>query len=1787
MELINKRYKLIKLIVKDKTIAFYKSLDLNSYTAITLGMLNFNHMPQSYVNSIINEMADFQLLNQKYLLPLLDFGVVTNIDNKFISNSNYYYYCSTDTSTLTQFTDLDFSSIEDMIAVFSKVAVAIDSLNSMGLYYTDINLNNIYYKNNDIVLKHTFTAFLEKNLYNEDSLKDVFNPSRYYKDKNISLEKVQNFSLGVLLLIFSIKYYNLPFSDVNLTIFIENIVNNFFHHGAYPFEMDCRISNIIEHLIQLDSKNTIHSISELMFILNRDFGVNFLKNPSSPPNTLSYNKKLMGRAKEIDFVLDFYNSLNKYNIANRFMIIHGEKGIGKTSFISHICKIFKVRDIVSCSNLEDTYSNDMPFITYILNRFMEIAPHDVYIRYKDSFNYFINSHDFTLPRAEAEDNFHISAIGDFISEIFLDRYFILIIDDIHLMDNLTLKFLLYCLNSHKKNSRFVVILSYCDGYSLKNLDFANFLTEINDHDIINIVLEELDINATETLIKNILSTNSIPKKIVESIYDITLGNPLFIRELLSDLYDKNLLYFNGEQGVFKNTFNISSFKITEKFQNHLQYRLKDFSELELNLLSIISIFHTGISLKTMEIITSFNINILQESLNTLCSQGVLCEKIHDNGIIYDFYNKFLKTYLYDSMNSNKRENYHIMAFDIFQNYYNTSKEDRFLDYIIYHLRILKDAENLKFYCLKNAKRMLLLNNKEEAIKNYSWILDFYSYKDYDKELLNIDLDLCKLFLDIGKNEMALRRLKNLIEVCDNLNYTDEKIYILLSLIEIHLNRVEIEEAHELLKLIESLLDNYKDSYENLLFLKVKSIMYLLENNFQEALKTSSKGFYLCPKDDLKLKLRFLKLKFNCCIELEKVDNILPMLYKAYKNCSNDLIEEKLSLLNSIGIVYSDFYDDNPKALKYFNKELELAEKSSFKLASLTASVNIGFSQYTLGNYEKALSQFEKALQQSQLHGNYSLELYCCIYLGSIYYILGDYMKAFKYLLVSEDYIKNSGYSSRDRGQYYILSFNLSHAIGNFILAKDSLAKGKISAEGSNLVIKREIDVLYLAIYLEKHFDECNVDNVLSILEDNLKNIKVTDSILNFLLDLTLKFYFMGEKSLSKSLFYIINASIQGSKDLLFKGNLAKINILDYCFGACNDQRRLYELLEENIKENNRPLFWIILTLIGDYFAETSNLLYGIVYYYEACCTVIDMCLQLPERCRLSFIKQNQMLIVFKKFKTLISKYKSTPTIEENFEFAISDLGDLNLLFNSVLCEPLMFTDVIKECAKKNNGEFLDLKIHHSKDVFLKFTNITTLNMVTLLQYLCYIGICTEVSLLIEKDESFSVLKSTTTYTLLESDLELLNRCKFTQKPVIIKENYEDYLKLHLCKGSFKNIESIMVVPIILSKSNSPINFLEDEEINGYLLLKSSRILNNLNDSFIEEASIFFKVLAILIDSYYTRVNSYVDKLTSAFNRKYIENALTSQLKYSLQNSVPFSLLMLDVDLFKNINDKFGHPVGDEVLVQICNIINESIRSNDVLGRYGGEEFIIIVPDTTSKDAYKIAERIRKNIYHRNILYDKHSVSVSIGISNYPYDDVDYDGLIEKCDEALYQAKNSGRNKCMVWQESFNGNTKSSNQASTFITGNLKKDSENSYLLMDIINICMENSTIDSILLKSLDVLSKKMTVENIIIFLVKEDVVVKDFMTCKNNFLNLDYDSEIIIETIKKKSSLSYIERIDGSLKTSDFNNWYSILSIPVMLNDKVSLIICLALPLNEENLSPSDINLFTVIGKILLSKIS
>jgi diguanylate cyclase (GGDEF)-like protein len=122
--------------------------------------------------------------------------------------------------------------------------------------------------------------------------------------------------------------------------------------------------------------------------------------------------------------------------------------------------------------------------------------------------------------------------------------------------------------------------------------------------------------------------------------------------------------------------------------------------------------------------------------------------------------------------------------------------------------------------------------------------------------------------------------------------------------------------------------------------------------------------------------------------------------------------------------------------------------------------------------------------------------------------------------------------------------------------------------------------------------------------------------------------------------------------------------------------------------------------------------------------------------------------------------------------------------------------------------------------------------------------------------------------------------------------------------------------------------------------------------------------------------------------------------------------MLDVDHFKNVNDTKGHPVGDEVLRELVNRLRLSVRPYDIIGRYGGEEFLILLPDTVFEEGVEVAERIRMAIRREpfNVCGEDIRISVSLGISSLDEKDQKLDELLKRADEGLYKAKNAGRDR---------------------------------------------------------------------------------------------------------------------------------------------------------------------------------
>ncbi len=161
------------------------------------------------------------------------------------------------------------------------------------------------------------------------------------------------------------------------------------------------------------------------------------------------------------------------------------------------------------------------------------------------------------------------------------------------------------------------------------------------------------------------------------------------------------------------------------------------------------------------------------------------------------------------------------------------------------------------------------------------------------------------------------------------------------------------------------------------------------------------------------------------------------------------------------------------------------------------------------------------------------------------------------------------------------------------------------------------------------------------------------------------------------------------------------------------------------------------------------------------------------------------------------------------------------------------------------------------------------------------------------------------------------------------------------------------------------------------------------------------------------VMSVTDSLTNIFNRRKFTDSLLSEVSKALKNGTPLSLIIYDIDNFKQINDKYGHDYGDFVLVTSVSIIKKVLLNNSVFARWGGDEFTILMPGIDAQKAVKIAQAAREEL-HNHYLNIHREVSCSFGVTELLKED-SVKSFIVRADNALYEAKNSGRNsvKCLL------------------------------------------------------------------------------------------------------------------------------------------------------------------------------
>ena len=242
---------------------------------------------------------------------------------------------------------------------------------------------------------------------------------------------------------------------------------------------------------------------------------------------------------------------------------------------------------------------------------------------------------------------------------------------------------------------------------------------------------------------------------------------------------------------------------------------------------------------------------------------------------------------------------------------------------------------------------------------------------------------------------------------------------------------------------------------------------------------------------------------------------------------------------------------------------------------------------------------------------------------------------------------------------------------------------------------------------------------------------------------------------------------------------------------------------------------------------------------------------------------------------------------------------------------------------------------------------------------------------------------------------------------LLKESEGDlYVKVlfHLTNEVFDKDDASMIWKTILDHKKSLSRQLNR---NVEITVATLDYLTNIKDEIIEPKIIGSAFLGKIVEL------SSVDTLTKLYNRQHLMEVLSIETSRFKRYKIPFSLLMIDIDHFKSINDKYGHQTGDEVLVEISKSLSLDLRELDICTRFGGEEFMIVLPHTTEPETFELAERIRERVEEK--YRDGMKITISIGISIITEQNNEILEIIRRADNALYQSKRNGRNKTTIFE----------------------------------------------------------------------------------------------------------------------------------------------------------------------------
>ncbi|KRQ87260.1 Diguanylate cyclase DosC [Caloramator mitchellensis] len=1764
MKIINNRFRIIKKNYQNQIITSYRVADLkSSHRTINLNILNSDSMDKKLINYCIEEFIMLSNIKNDNIIKLHNFYVIESIDNGQIKDKTYFF-TSDRVENQVSFNMIEKLSLQSKIELFIKLCRTINYLHLIGYNYLYLNLLNINLINRegdlDIVINDILTSKINDKLYSSKKGNLLFKAPEVIKSDEVTNQS-DIYSLGVMLIAFLLG--RLKFTNIE-----EGIQ---FLYGLNK-QIPSGLINIIKTMTRENPDDRFENINAVIKELNCVFNSNFNAIDLENLGKLNDKIKICDRKSEIEKILDGYKR------GAKCAIVSGETGIGKSRLLKELEFKFKINNIESFSFFGNYETQSKKVVSDIIKQMFINTNEDLIRQFENDFVSILpelksnNINEFTYD--EKTKIRLLNSFYRFIKQRFGSKKIVLIIDDLNEIDSFTMDLALDLVNSDLNEQIFFVI-SYKEEKSTDK-KFKDLLYTIKQKDrTISINLEGLSEDATAEMIKCKLFMSYTPKLFANKIYSITMGNPLFIEELLKDLYIRKILYVNPISGIWSSQYddNYDNMILPTTVEQAILSQIRGLDEMQMNILEIIAMFETSASLEILKNTINLDADTLTRVLLQLESTGVIVFKISDEGYVYDFRNKLLKKIIYSKIDENKKKFLHKKVAEIIEKYADDFISFALNDELIYHLEKYGDKEKAAKFCIKNAELMKQFKNMNDAINYFEKAISLFDEKIEDEVKLNTFFETALLYYQTGNIQKALHYYKLVLNISLFLENYKDAIDALNFIVEISLNKNELESAQINLRKIEEIInEKEKDYLKGYLEYRYNLAIYYRElNDFSKVDEIARESLKLINDEDYRSRGKFIKLLGDICLFKSMPDEALKY-YEKSLSCFDKARNKvgMMTVLNNISIIYSDYYQDYEVSLKYLKDMLIISSAENSLTIKALSLLNIASIYYLRFDYEKSLKYFLEALaiSESLEFEVYVFYIYC--YLIGVYLRLGQVKSSYDYYLKTKEEIEKYPNQGKYESLYYYFSGELFYYLGDFERAKSNLERVVEIYNQDYIKTKWDAEILIEIINIKMFREEKILKSAITKILDISANYQNKFEKLNIYYNLLINCHKIADENTKNLILNLINNNDLNDVPKIIR---IKLDYLKHVLKVNKGQLKQIELLLKESKENRlKQLYWRLSVLLGDTYYDEGNIFMALNHYANAIQQISSIVSEIPIEYKRSFVIAKNALKPLCKIYEIKGDYIA---LKETCIEQLSDKTIDEMLSYKHVKNVLYDKHLINNTRRIIRNE-LKINIKSFEDLIGKLILNPLVDLDLISKYLAYVTLATR-CLIVSETNELEILASSNENKQLPDDLTIFNTVKQIEKPVfstdtVTKDNsIYSYACIPLVKRNFKDRKRISTYDI--------------KRVLGYIFIESDKIINYINEESIQECIKFSNIVLELIDKNNIINSSIFDKLTRAYTRKFFDDAIEEHIQNAENSNGYFSIIMIDIDNFKKLNDKFGHQTGDKILKQLGNVVRETIRKNDLFCRYGGEEFIIILPDTKKNEAYILAERIRNKIENTVMLFNK-SITVSMGVSTFPEDAEWKDELIEKADKALYAAKENGKNRVEIWREDFENKGRVTNKLSGLLTGNEVKDSAKILYLIELSELSKANIDTLNLIYYLLGILLESTESKYAGYLKVKNNKIIESYWRKAfiDGWIGFNYyNMNLINRTISEKEGRFLIDW-EEYFEYDQIKNipvFYSVMLVPVIKRQEILGVIYLATSSNEKEYKFEDFNYVSILSNI------